>query len=382
MGDKPSVLVVLPSLQPARSGEYLEEIGENFIALVKSYAITVAALKRPNETGEFDREGVHVLTMQRKDEESFGAGELLRWMRRIIAIHKERRFQIVHSVWATYTSFLGMMVSYTLGIPSLVSVAGGECQYMPNIQYGGAGTLAHRIRLRWVLHHATALSAGSEIQKKIVGQFYPPAEKKTSLAPFGIRGELFPFKLRPAPSSEIVILAVGWLNTIKNYPLLLRAFAIVHRQFPQAILNICGEGTEEMNLCALTRDLQISGSVFFLGKISHFTLAEQYQNAHLFVHTSRFESQCFAIIEALSTGLPVVSTPVGIAPETLNGKNGAIVKFFDENHVAKELICMITRIQSSEYEEMQRKAYASSERFEVLRTTNAFVSVYDELLHK
>ncbi len=380
MAEKPSVLVLIPSFQPSHEGRYLEEICENYFALAGSFDITAAALIVPNVTSAFDLEDIHVLTLGKGTTERMGAMDMLRWMRLLMREHSARQFQFIHSVWATYPSFMGSILSRVFRIPLIVTVAGSECISMPQLHYGGAGNVLARLRLRWVLRRASAILVGSEFQKKNVIGFYPDVEKKIALAPFGIARKNFPFCLRLSPEKEIILLAVGWLNPVKNYPLLLRAFALVHEKYPQTVLRIAGNGTEEKQLENLANELGISEAVSFLGRIAHTQLVEQYHSAHLFLHTAAFESQCIAITEALSTGLPVVSTAVGLAPEILSGKNGISVNFFEPEGVAQEVSQMITRICSPEYEAIQHAASNSAEWFDIARTVTLFKGIYNSVL--
>jgi glycosyltransferase involved in cell wall biosynthesis len=48
------------------------------------------------------------------------------------------------------------------------------------------------------------------------------------------------------------------------------------------------------------------------------TLPEFHRSASLFVQTSHWESQGIALLEAMASGVPAISTPVGIAPEVFD----------------------------------------------------------------
>ena len=58
----------------------------------------------------------------------------------------------------------------------------------------------------------------------------------------------------------------------------------------------------------------------------HSEVKKQYYNSDCLIVTSRYETFCNVIIEAMMCGLKVISTNVGIANEVINKKNGVIIE--------------------------------------------------------
>lgn len=131
------------------------------------------------------------------------------------------------------------------------------------------------------------------------------------------------------------ILSVGNLKPEKNHPLLLRAFADFPR--PDARLMLLGQGDNEAALRALASDLGIADRVIFAG--FHPDPSPFYATADLFVLSSDHEGFGNVIVEALSFGLPVVSTdcPSGPAEILKGGRFGRLVPVED----APALACAI-----------------------------------------
>lgn len=123
------------------------------------------------------------------------------------------------------------------------------------------------------------------------------------------------------------ILTVGNLKAVKNHPLLLRAFAALPRG--DARLMLLGRGDEEAALRALAGELGIADRVIFAG--FHRDPAPFYATADLFVLSSDHEGFGNVIVEALSFGLPVVSTdcPSGPAEILQDGRFGRLVPVGD-----------------------------------------------------
>jgi len=90
----------------------------------------------------------------------------------------------------------------------------------------------------------------------------------------------------------------------------LEAFARVKAAVPAATLMIAGYGSEEGRLRRLAGTLE-GDSVRFVGRIEPERMPAVYADADVFVNASVVDNQPVSIIEALSAGLPVVSTPTG-----------------------------------------------------------------------
>lgn len=135
-------------------------------------------------------------------------------------------------------------------------------------------------------------------------------------------------------------LTVGSLKPVKNHALLLRAFARL--PLPQARLMIVGQGQNEAKLRALARELGLDGRVIFAG--FHADPAPFYATADLFVLSSDHEGFGNVIVEALSFGLPVVSTdcPSGPAEILGQGRWGRLVLVGDAAALAEAMAVALT----------------------------------------
>lgn len=158
-----------------------------------------------------------------------------------------------------------------------------------------------------------------------------------------------PVPHRPIPSSDSInhvealwglprgprIITVGSLKAQKNHSLLLRAFAQINQA--NARLMLVGAGTEESSLRQLASDLAISKRVIFAG--FQVDPTPYYKTADLFVLSSDHEGLPTVLIEALSCGLPIVSTdcPSGPAEILENGRLGELVPVGDAEALAQAI---------------------------------------------
>lgn len=251
---------------------------------------------------------VHCLS-NRKER---GARRLWLWQklaRRIAEDHARRPFAVIHSFWATETGFLGTWIAQRLGIPSIVSIGGGELALQPRENYGAQLHAVQRMFVRHSFQRASIITAGSRwVAGRVPGEY----RKKLVVMPLGVDTGMFrPGGLR----TGLRLLASASLIALKDYPTLLRAVAGVRRHLPGITLTIAGEGVERYKLERLTDELHLRDVVTFLGHVPHDAMPALYRSADLFLHGSLYESQCMVVLEALATGLPVVASDVGIAAE-------------------------------------------------------------------
>jgi len=115
--------------------------------------------------------------------------------------------------------------------------------------------------------------------------------------------------LRMPPSSLVRgphLVFVGRLSHEKGADILLRAFAHLGKRYPSATLTLLGTGPEEASLRRLAHELEIASAVRFAG---HVSPAAYFQEATLFVLSSRHEGVPNALLEAAAAGLPIIATP-------------------------------------------------------------------------
>lgn len=126
--------------------------------------------------------------------------------------------------------------------------------------------------------------------------------------------------VRPTnPSAgEVRLVMVGTLEQHKDQATLLRALKILDAGERRHRLRLIGDGSLRAELERLTAELSLGSSVEFLG--SRNDVAELLANADLFVFsTTEREGQGIALIEAMTSGVPVVASDVGACREVLAG---------------------------------------------------------------
>ena len=161
---------------------------------------------------------------------------------------------------------------------------------------------------------------------------------KTEIVPLGVALNLFrPPASEQARSAEPTILFVGRFRYYKGLTILLDALRLV----PEGRLILCGSGPAEPDLRARAADPDLAGRVTFTGAVPEEELIRLYRQAWVFVLPAVERSEAFGqvLIEAMASGLPVISTELGTGTSFVNqaGQTGLIVPPRDPVALAEAL---------------------------------------------
>jgi L-malate glycosyltransferase len=105
----------------------------------------------------------------------------------------------------------------------------------------------------------------------------------------------------------------------------LKAFRIVREAIPGARLTIAGSGPERLKLEALAKQLGVADAVVFAGRVDNEHMPTLYREADLALNPSLADNMPISILEALASGVPVVSTNVGGVPFLVEDEKTALL---------------------------------------------------------
>lgn len=134
-------------------------------------------------------------------------------------------------------------------------------------------------------------------------------------------------------------MVIGTVKTLApkyGVDLLIRAFAGMAEEHPEARLSIVGGGPQEAELRRLAKDLGIGERVDFRGAVAHAQVPEELRRLDVYAAFSRADSESFgvAVIEASACGLPVVVSRVGGLPEVVEEERTGIIVPRDDAQAA------------------------------------------------
>ncbi len=137
-----------------------------------------------------------------------------------------------------------------------------------------------------------------------------------------------------------LVVCLGRLHAQKGLPTLIEAAAILRRSVPDVVVAIVGEGPQAGRLVQLVEQAGLSGTVRILGPSDDGP--GELAAADVVVVTSVWESGPLVVAEAMASGKPVVSTPVGFVPALIrDGETGRLVPVGDAQATADALAAVL-----------------------------------------
>lgn len=167
--------------------------------------------------------------------------------------------------------------------------------------------------------------------------------------------------------------SVGSLQKHKEMELLIGAFHKVFSQTPHVVLKIFGGGPQEKQLKKLVEEYGLREQVHLMGQRSREELAKTMKESHAFVLASKKETFGVAFIEAIVSGLPVISLAKGGPEDFIDEKNGILIPGGNEEDLCRALAGMVRDIEQYDREKMAKEIRG---RFGPQRIAGALTEVY------
>ena len=244
------------------------------------------------------------------------------------------KYDVLHTHgWSTMLS--GCIASYLFPIISLLKK--GCLKKRPLIINGEHGVFyADRFRRRLLQKLLFGVMDGNLTVSADLGQRMEVAFKLKSNTFYPILNGVSLEKFKPCTEKRIkirtqlgltdknvLIGSVGRLVTVKNYPLLINAFAQIVQKHPELKLILCGDGHERALLEAQVSQLSLEDSVFFVGRVDN--VSDYLQAFDVFALSSDSEGLPNTLLEAMAIGKPAIVTDVGGSREVLPIGGGVLV---------------------------------------------------------
>lgn len=255
--------------------------------------------------------------------------------------------QIINAHWALPSALLAVLTKRIHGLPVIAKLYGVEL-FIVQRKY-----FFLKPFLKKAVLNSDSIVANSEgtqnIGYKITGR------EDIKIIPDGVDTDYFSpanngneIRKRLNLNEYYVVLACGRLIERKGFEYLIKAMSHIIEEIPNTKLIQVGEGPERPKLIKLASSLGMSKNIIFAGLASNEDLPKYYAACDCFVLPSIVDSRGdteglgITLLEAMSTGKPVIGTNVGGIPYALhNGEGGFLVEQKNPLELAKKIIILL-----------------------------------------
>ncbi|MEE4262934.1 MAG: glycosyltransferase family 4 protein [Desulfobacteraceae bacterium] len=222
---------------------------------------------------------------------------------------------------------------YALGMPVVVSCRGSQVNIRPHLP--GQGDFV--VSLRKTLKEAAEVHCVSgDIQRE--AQKYGLDPEKSRIIQPAVDPDYFsPPKTKPE-NNRLILITTGSFVWSKSYEYLLLALKNLVQNGVNAELDILGDGPMRQQVLFGIQDMSLKGRIHLHGRLKPDQVVAHLQEADAFALASLSEGISNAVLEAMSCGLPVVTTDCGGMREAVtDGVEGFIVPLRDPQAMAEAL---------------------------------------------
>jgi glycosyltransferase involved in cell wall biosynthesis len=267
-------------------------------------------------------------------------------VRTVVGLHTERPFDVLHAQYGYPPGLAVLLAARETGVPTAVSIQGGDGHWV------GTCCRTHAEAMRTVVDHSGAVLIGSpSFRDEVVGNLGSDPDRFTI-----VPGATDPRRFTPAERP---------LGSLREPPVLLFHGRVDRRKGVLDLLEALPDGVR-LVVSGIGPDLEEARAraderTTFLGYVPIEDAPEVYRSADVFVSPTYSEGFSNTLLEAMASGLPVVTTDsVGVVDAVRDGENGVLHHPGDVAGLAAALRRVLddaplrTRLAATALEEVRR----------------------------
>ncbi len=309
-------------------------------------------------------EGVRIIGLESVGEQDGGNFErdIELIVETIVAEHRKQPFDLLHAQYGYPTGFAALIAAKRLNLPNVVSIQGGDGHWV------GTCCRTHQQAMRVVLDHSGAVLIGSPSFAAEVNQNHGTNMDRFTIVPGAVDTNRFKPRSGWRPGAFLnpampVLLYHGRVDRRKGALDLIQAFSIV-RDLTDARLEISGIGPDVNAVAETVSKLELTDRVSLPGYCAYGDVPAVYQKGDIFLSPTYAEGFSNTILEAMASGLPIISTfAVGVVDCLRDGENALLIEPGDIAALAESMSrllgdnCLQAQLAENALDEV-RKVYS------------------------
>ena len=284
----------------------------------------------------------------------------------VLALHDATPFDVLHAQYGYPPGLAVLEASRRTGVPSVVSIQGGDGHWV------GTCCRTHKAAITTVLDHAGAVVIGSpSFRDEVIGHHGTDPDRFTI-----VPGATDTDRFSPGPLGTLqdppVLLFHGRVDRRKGVLDLLDAVGVLRSRGREVRLQVSGIGPD------LDAVRQHPVEAELLGYTDPQDAPEVYRRADVFVSPTYSEGFSNTVLEAMASGLPVVSTrSVGVVDCVRHGENGLLHEPGDVDGLVRQLERLLDDVELRE-----RLATDALDEVRTLYSWPVLARAYDDLYRR
>ena len=318
---------------------------------------------------------IHKVGIHKKHLHFWRRAEVIEWLvkagfhyRRLL---RENDYDLAHAFFGFPTGWLCYRNAGRL--PYIISLRGSDVPGQHARLQLDYKILAPAFRAIW--KKASALVACSEGLKERAQLFMPSVP--IDVIPNGVELDRF-FPAETSEKSKVLrLLTVGRLSVTKRIEMLIDAVEILHRTACKLHLTVVGGGQMEKQFRNIVTERELRDVIKITGRMDSKKMSEVYRQNDIFISASMQEGMSNAMLEAMSSGLPIVTTRCEGLAELIDG-NGLIVEQDNVEEIAKAVKRLADNPEL--YKQMSTAARKQAEKFDWANVAQSYIEKYRKII--
>jgi len=284
-------------------------------------------------------------------------------------VREFRGFDIIHLHEIRPLGIVALLAKHWLGIPLITTEHSSEYHDTP------PSGLERRKCRRILENSAVVLPVSRALERDLVDiapgamfEIVPNVVETSSFVPTSVS--------RATPKKRL--LHVSLLDDAqKNISGILTATARLKQRRDDFELHIVGDGPDRQKLELFAKSLELSDTVVFHGMVSDQQLPSLMNQSHVFVLNSNYETFAIVGVEALASGVPIISTRCGGPEEYVNASNGVLIDVGDTDQLVEAMNLMLDSWHTYDPDVLHD---AIVERYSEGKVGKMMLSIYNDVL--
>lgn len=230
---------------------------------------------------------------------------------------KKNNYDLIHSFFGIPCGYIAMK----LKLPYIVSLRGSDVPFYSK-KYFLLDKLIFKRLSKKIWQNAKSVISNSENLKRLALQSIP----KQKIAVIYNGADIKKFYPICKLDKKFIVISTSRLIERKGIRYLIDGFIKFRKKYSNSELILAGDGDLKDEFEKKIKKRKIEKAIIFLGKIKHDDLPNIYQQADIFVLPSLNEGMSNSLLEAMASGLAIITTDTGGTKELVNDSNGIIIK--------------------------------------------------------